>query len=869
MATTVGSVKFDVDADGTLFERQLRNIAKTAGTSGGHMLTKSFGDAVKKDEGTFERAFRGLAGKFESILKTNKSIRSLSDAWAGLGHNTKQWTLIIGAVAAGMQSIAVLGSAAAAGILVLGGALTGALVGAGALVTAFIGLSGEIDDLPKSVRPAAEAFQALKEPLKELQNFLTERAFAGAEKSFNLIGDTIRKLIPSFGPLGDAIRGIVDSFAEWSASAEGISLLSGLVEKSAPIFDKLVRIAGKLGRALLIAFNNPKFQKAIDDMLTGIGKMFDQFADFVSSDDFGVWIENTGEILGKLGKLIGATSTLFDRLVTPEAYERTGAFLDNLTEFMPHLASLLDILGKLDVFGLIAETLVTLGEALEPLAKPFGDLFEALSNIVSIAIDEWGKNLKPIAEDLAPIVQALADMIADVPPAVIRAIADALFYFATAVVVINGLKFISGAIGLTSFFGSLSKGKGIIGSFPLAKLGKIGGTLAGIALIAAAEIIPDDFWDQFDIESNLPTNVLTGAGIGAMFGGWGIVIGAGIGFITSLFQNWEATLNDSGGGILALFNGTGPFGLFGGVLANFFANLVPEEWRTSDNPLERFAATVAFIFTDTGTTIKLVSEEIGKFFEGMRLGMETWATSVGETWGRTWAALSNPLFWTTIGIAIDAWLLSIRLSFENQLNQVGARWSAWWVSVSVTVGVYVGVIANQVGLFFATLRMNFVIGLVGALASWTNFWNSVPNAVSAAVGRVTNLVNNLMGVINRALGGVNKLAGVSLRGAGTGGNGGGSFASGGILGGPRRVLAGESGPEAIVPLRRNLSQVDPSVRWLSALAQGRTPAMGSGGVVNGGGRSILVEPGAIVVQEAVSGLATGVEVLNRLTAKLV
>lgn len=47
-------------------------------------------------------------------------------------------------------------------------------------------------------------------------------------------------------------------------------------------------------------------------------------------------------------------------------------------------------------------------------------------------------------------------------------------------------------------------------------------------------------------------------------------------------------------------------------------------------------------------------------------------------------------------------------------------------------------------------------------------------------------------------------------------------ASGGIFTGAQTRLIGEAGPEAVVPLNRPLSQVDPSVRWLSAYAQGKT-----------------------------------------------
>lgn len=66
-------------------------------------------------------------------------------------------------------------------------------------------------------------------------------------------------------------------------------------------------------------------------------------------------------------------------------------------------------------------------------------------------------------------------------------------------------------------------------------------------------------------------------------------------------------------------------------------------------------------------------------------------------------------------------------------------------------------------------------------------------------------------------------------------------AMGRLIGQPTTMLVGEAGPEAIVPLRRPLGMVDPAVRWLSAIAQGKeVPRMGSGGVV-GAGKTVNVE----------------------------
>lgn len=72
---------------------------------------------------------------------------------------------------------------------------------------------------------------------------------------------------------------------------------------------------------------------------------------------------------------------------------------------------------------------------------------------------------------------------------------------------------------------------------------------------------------------------------------------------------------------------------------------------------------------------------------------------------------------------------------------------------------------------------------------------------------------------------------------------------------------GEDGPEAIVPLARDLSKVDPSVRWLSALAQGK--GMASGGVSTG--KSI--DASGWIIQTPGDPKAAAQEVINRLFAQ--
>jgi hypothetical protein len=80
----------------------------------------------------------------------------------------------------------------------------------------------------------------------------------------------------------------------------------------------------------------------------------------------------------------------------------------------------------------------------------------------------------------------------------------------------------------------------------------------------------------------------------------------------------------------------------------------------------------------------------------------------------------------------------------------------------------------------------------------------------------------------------------------------------------RRI--GEEGPEAVVPLHRPLSQVDPAVRALSAFAQGKIPGMASGGVSP---TKTVDASGWTIITPNTDTRAVAAEVLNTLAAKVV
>lgn len=85
-------------------------------------------------------------------------------------------------------------------------------------------------------------------------------------------------------------------------------------------------------------------------------------------------------------------------------------------------------------------------------------------------------------------------------------------------------------------------------------------------------------------------------------------------------------------------------------------------------------------------------------------------------------------------------------------------------------------------------------------------------------------------------------------------------ASGGLIVGPQVRMVGEAGPEAVVPLSRPLNQVDPAVRALSAIAQGKGDSISND-------TSKKVDVGGItIITPTKDPAAVARETVNRLVA---
>lgn len=167
------------------------------------------------------------------------------------------------------------------------------------------------------------------------------------------------------------------------------------------------------------------------------------------------------------------------------------------------------------------------------------------------------------------------------------------------------------------------------------------------------------------------------------------------------------------------------------------------------------------------------------------------------------------------------------------------------------------IIATINGFSFMVGAVSKTIEIVSVLVSWVtkaiegfqNLRDAMLNVPSKIAGGAKNVIGNIGDAVN----GVRDFFGFAS---------GGITIKGGVTNGPVQI-AGEAGREAIVPLERPLSQIDPSVRWLAAIAQGKGTTHFAGGGVAGGSLSI----GEIKVVSNASNPAVVAEtVVDRLIA---
>ena len=895
---------------------------------------------------------RGLASLDAAMKRLGARLDAQGAKWRDLSAGARRWILIISAIAAAGEDIAVLGSAAGAGLIALGGGIAALGVGAVGLIAVFKNLTQKIMDAPPAMRPTILEFRNFTRAVGDMNDVVAMSAFKNMGGAFDKLRNTLRGLTPAMALMGATIGDLVNDMANnLTPGREAFKQIQTLAANSSPLFDKMVRSTGTLGIALIRAFN--RANPLVSDMVNWIDTLIQRFDKFTRSNGFDQWMRNAKTVFGSLGPLLDATGRALNDLVTPESVRRTADFLDRLTSFMPNLQRMLTALGSLDIFGVLAAALDNVGKGLEPILPALTELGNVLRDRLLVFLDAFGAALGVAAQATTPLVEVITGLLNAMPAPLIQAIAVAVTALGTAFLglkIARTIESISGAVtksfdGINRYIlnmGGVGNAMSALPSRGAALLGKAGlfGMIAAAAVSAGFALA--DFYRQVSgLNDIIADATATGQKITTTYQqvqksfDWTKAIGAGAtnvkdfgaaldyagqvqaNFFTTFQSVWNPvtrgydafrqTLTDVGDSLAGLVSSDLPtaqeqFAKYADQLgatdaqtltminsSGKFKDALEEVIRshqmavTNENLLaaargEGAFATDVYTAATQGATRALdfnnialdqmagkaitATGEIDGLADAIRnFGSKTLdareanrqfeaaVDDATETLKQNGKTLNDT---TKEGRANEAALDAIA---KAALQSAAANYEQSGSQEQATDRIKKGrdALIEQLGKF----------GIVGKAAEeYADKLGLIPENIATIVKADTS---GAQSAVDRF---ITRNQGRSITFfTKTGTKNATAMASGGTLYGPRHILAGEAGPEAIVPLNRPLNQVDPSVRWLSAIAQGK-PAMASGGV-DGGGRQVTVEPGAIVVEDR-SGDSnrTANEVVRRLVERV-
>lgn len=914
-----------VGGTGAAFTRlrsELEGVGDALGKS--RVEVEGYVDALERTRDGADRAIARMHALEGGSNRLERAFTKLSTAvrspWRNLDNDVR---LVLGLIIGAADQIGTLGSALGAGLLGVGSAASSALVGVGGLVAVFATLNKEVDDLPPALRDVRLEAAQFSDTFQRAGEVVARGAFGEMNGALESLSGSLRRLDPELAGVGRATGRLFDGLADGlKEGTDGFEELRTLLRNSERDIDRLGDVTGIWGLALIRSFNraNPLAQD-LYDWLERIGTQFDAFG---QSNEFDRWLSRSQNVFQSLGGLVDALARGLNDLVTPDAVGRTTDLLDNLTEFTPALISILDIVGRLDPLGLLALALNEAGQAIGPLLPSLAELADALNPLLEAAILGIADGLEIIAGVAKPAVEGLTGLIDAMPPGAISAAAAGLVAVGAALAAIKIAGGVSGAAGaLIDFTTQATRATTPAGKL-VTLVGKAGLAGAFVAVSVSMPGLIKGLVDYLDEVSGLdkatgdaikgqksfldvlkqtnPNLDYTAESVRQIvdvlgeFGGESANVDRaieGLGITTKttqvavgLFEDSLAKMDETFAG-LSIDEQTARFGAWAEQLGLTDAQVLT---LIGEMPVfEEALRSAASAGDGTATSQEILALALGNTTSGAETATGALGGLAGQA-GLTAEQIdnmaqkiqnTNEQFFTSRDAAREyqSSLQTLKDSIAENgtaldiTTESGRLNEAAIDDLAQATLNYAGELLKQTGDQNAandairTGRQDLInilgqFGIAGQAAEdYANKLGLIPeNVVTKVQADTLAAQQGIDRFVNTNNG---KRIRIYVDGTFDAGTNGGirGFARGGVLGGPEVILAGEAGREALVPLDRPLNQVDPSVRALSAIAQGLRP-MAAGGVV-GSTRSTTIQPGAIVVNESGDPRRTANEVLQR------
>jgi len=272
-----------------------------------------------------------------------------------------------------------------------------------------------------------------------------------------------------------------------------------------------------------------------------------------------------------------------------------------------------------------------------------------------------------------------------------------------------------------------------------------------------------------------------------------------------------------------------------------FGDLIVEQFNIPLKLASKQIETIGKVAHSIQNGLKRAKDAIGDFFNGLSLG--------GGGRGGSVLAIRPPNL---------SWIPNAARKISSFFS--GITHAANIVDFS-SLRNKVGNLVSDIGRFFASIPgklQNLTSGFGAAARNWVA---TVKAIISDLPGDIVDMFRGLAGRIVDAIGTIVPhvhLPNTPLPGP---------LALGGLVNGAQLRLVGEAGPEAVVPLTGPLNQVDPSVRWLAALARGQVP-VGAGSAGGGavGGPSKTINNEFHITTTTTDTLGVAREMVNQMVA---
>jgi phage-related protein len=551
-----------------------------------------------------------------------------------------------------------------------------------------------------------------------------------------------------------------------------------------------------------------------DNIITGLAQSAEDLHKWLSdpknAKTLDQWFQDAEKLAGELGKIVVAAGEFIAALDTP--LNRTILFW-----ILDHSAALLDFLSKAVgwVDQMQQKTLATvdnLGKVGDKIATQIGkgDIGGAAQTAAA----------NPVVQTLAPVPSLLVNAFHDVGPQVLSALGD--FGVMLDSWISSGIAQIPGLISQ------------IVGFF----------TGLGVKIITAAGSLVDAFttWISGIVSAipgvitqiisffvGLPGKIIIAAGdLAGQFGTW--LAGLPVAVITTVGQIIVGFIGLAGRIITAAGDVIGGFtqwlaDLPGAALRaiadviGVFVGLAPRIIAAAGDLIGQFRAWISGL----PGQIRALAVQIASGFVGLAGRIITAAGNLAGQFGSWIAALPGR------ARSLAQNIVSAFVGMAGRaINAAGSLISSFGRWVAGLPGAARGIV-RQIVSAFSGLASDIVRGAGNLVSQFRTWASGVGTAASGVANDIVNAFSGLGSRIANAIGTIiptvslPTLAELKHRMG---------LASGGVVMGPTQALIGEAGPEAVVPLARPLSQVDPAVRALSAIAQGMF--VGSGQVANTG-----------------------------------